>query len=120
MRIVSPSIFFSAVAAVSTLGTDSEQKAVSLLEVVYGADIVTVGDAWDYVEVERSVIAFLLQKERLLKWPQRHAVLLADQTLGDYHHEPPQTTGFHKLSLRARLDGRVRALAFGIRDAAQS
>lgn len=67
MRIVSPTIFIFAVAAVSGLDTDAEQEAVSLLKVVYGADIVTVGGAWDYVKVERSVIASLLQKEELLK-----------------------------------------------------
>lgn len=51
---------------------------------------------------------------------QRHAALLADQTHGDYHHERPQTTSFHKLFPQVHLDGRVRALAFGNCDAAQS
>jgi len=77
VRPISPTIFIFVVAAASSVGDAPAQETVSLPEVVCGSDIVTVGDAWDYIKVERSEIAALLQHGDLVKWPQRIAALTA-------------------------------------------
>jgi len=53
------------------------QAPLLLPDVVCGADIVTVGDAWDYIRVERAEVAALLKNGDLVKWPQRIAALTA-------------------------------------------
>lgn len=139
MRLIPPNIFLFVVAAVSTLDATPAQDAVSLPEVVCGADIGTVGDAGEYIKVERSVIAALLQNEDLVKWPQRLAALTAHLRFIDRKatfifgkarsqlHDAVATVAAEQLrnapALREQwrdIHGRVRTLAFGIRVAPQS